>query len=272
MARTIHSRKRSRGVVLMRAVKRRRTVRRARRTRRFSGTTSRANAPTSIGRFRTRRISRKTFRRRLWNSTIDKSHYRSVRAVTTSVGSPNNLVDATLAIIVPGTDGANPFWTVGGGALPEDTGVAVPTFNGDITLRGGISRISIANRVSPTDAVPTDCCRVTVFTVWNNVDIPGFVFPTTVPISWDPSVFPDFQRNGRVISKKEAILEPGGQAMELFWRHRVQRIDQNVFNNNGGRLAYFVLVSQLTNTEAIGTPENVDIVTSWNLSFSADAQ
>lgn len=245
--------------------------RRFRRGSRFGGTTNRASGPTSIGRFRTRKTPKSVFRRWLWQSTMSKSHYRSIRATTTAMSTPNDIVNATLAVFIPGTDGINPFWTTGGGFQPEDTGIT-PTFLGDITLRGGVSRISIANRVTVAEATATDAVRVTVFTVWNNPNVPGFTFPATVPITWDPSVFPDFQRNGKVIGRKEAILSATGDTLELFFRHKIQLIDQPVYNNNGSRLAYFVLVSQVTNTEAVAAPETVDVVLSWNYSFSADSQ
>lgn len=240
-----------------------------RRVRRFTGYTNRASGATSVGRFRTRRTRPSTFRRRLWNASVDKSHYRSVGAATLTVPTPitNILTTATLQIITPG----NAFWTVAGGAQPEDTGVLVPSFSGDITLRGGVTKLTIANRTIATEVTPTDNVRVTVFTVWTNPAAPVFIFPTTVPISWDPSVFPDFQRYGRVIGRREAILSASGDTLELSFRHRVQRIDQAVFNAGGNRLQYFVLVSETTNSDATGA-EQVDITNAINYSFAADAQ
>lgn len=247
---------------------RRSTVRFLRRRARMTGLTNRASAPNTIGRFRTRRIRPSTFRRNLWRSTQDKSHYRSVGAATAVAGTPATVkTDATLVVVSPGSA----FWTAAGGAQPEDTGVAVPTFIGDIVLRGGVSRLCVANRTVAAEVTPTDNVRVTIFTVWTNKDVPGFAFPGTVPISWDPSVFPDFQRHGRVIGKKEAILSAGGDSVEVYFRHRIQRIDQNVHNNLGSRLQWFILLSETTNSD-VAAAEVIDITNSINYSFTGDAQ
>lgn len=267
MARTTQTRKRSRGFSGTRFAKRRRVFRRRRRRGRLQGYTSRNSAPTSIANFRTRKTRTSVYRRRLWNSTQDKSHYRSILASTVPVSTPTNLTTATLTVINPG----NNFWTAAGGAVSEDTGVPVPTFSGDIIFRGGVSKLTVANRTFATEATATDCVRVTIFTVWNNMDLPGFSFPTTVPISWDPSCFPDFQRNGKVIGRKEAILQASGEVVEVVFRHKIQRIDQNVYTNFGNRLAWFVLVSQCSDSD-IAVAEVVDITTSHSYSFSADAQ
>lgn len=250
---------------------RRRFVRRRFRRGRTQGITNRMSAASSIGRFRTRRTRPSVFRRRLWRDTEDKSHYRSVGAATTPVTTPVGLgqpmTTATLTVITPG----NAFWTAAGGAQSEDTGVAVPSFIGDIILRGGVSRLCVANRTSATEVTPTDNVRVTIFTVWTKPSIAGFAFPATVPISWDPSVFPDFQRYGKVIGKKEAILSASGDSVEVYFRHKVQRIDQAVFNLGGSRLNWFVLVSETTNSDT-ATAETVDITNSISYSFAGDAQ
>jgi len=272
MARTTQTRKRSRPFGPSRRFKRRRFARRRRRTSRFKGLTNRNSGPVSIGRFRARRIPKRVYRNWLWMSTSQKSHYRSVGSSPSVVTTPATLVDATLFTVTPGGNVAgNVFWIPAGGAQSEDTGVAVPSFIGDIILRGGVSRVSISNRIDPIVTQPTDCVRVTVFTVWTNKDIPGFAFPATVPIGWDPSVFPDFQRHGRVIGRREAILKPDGEALELYYRHRIAKIDQNEFVAGGNRLQYFILVSQMGNSDA-AQPEVVDVVTTINYSFSADAQ
>lgn len=271
MARTLQTRKRSRGVVLMRPAKRGRFVRRRRRfsgRSRLRGLTTRASGPSSIGRFRTRRTSRRAFRKFLWTSTLHKTHWRAVgTAVSASVGTGNDLTQASLTRVIPG----NAFWTAAGGARPVDTGGVVPTFIGDIILRGGVSTLSVSN--TPELLGPgADPVRVVIFTVWTNKDPAALVFPTVESITWDPSVLPDFSRFGRVLNRREAILKGDGEVVEVFFRHRVQKIDQNVYNNGGNRLNWFVLVGQTTNTEAVPVEETVRIQNSINYSFAADAQ
>lgn len=247
-------------------IRRRRFARRA--PRRLTGITNRASGASSIGRFRTRRIPRYVYRRMLWRDTVGKPHFRSLSSFTVpAVATPNDIITANIFQAQPGSL----FWTVAGGAQPIDTATAVPFFAGDIVLRGGVSTISITNRVNPTDTQPSDPVRVTIFTVWTTRNPQAFTLPTAAPVIWDPSVFPDFSRLGRVIGKREAILKGDGDCVEVFYRHRIQKIDQNVYINSGSRLRFIFMVSQTSNTEAVPAPENLDVVVSHSYSFSADA-
>lgn len=204
----------------------------------------------------------------LWNSTLQKTHWRSVGDAASTMPTPNNLTSATLLRIRPG----NSFWTAGGGAQPVDAAFAVPNFIGAIILRGGVSKLQIANRVDPTSTQPSDPVKVTVFYVWTARTPAALVFPATVPLTWDPSVQSDFWRYGKVLMKREVLLKGDGEVAEFYYRHRITKIDQIVHDNGGSRLEWFILASQATNTEAVAAPENLDIVQSINYSFSADAQ
>lgn len=269
MARGIHTRKRS-GGVLRRSGKKRRFTRRRRTTRNGRTTTSRASAATSVGTFRTRRTPARRWRRMLWNDTIAKQHYRSMDDIATPANTPNTIIDANF-FQVAGLP--NSFWTPGGGAQAADPGVLVPTFSGDITLRGGIARIALANRVNPADTAPSDPVRCTVYAIWSNSNTASFTFPVNpVPIMWDPSAIPDFHRYGRVLFRRETILKGDGEALQCYFKFKPQKIDQAIFNLGGSKLVWFIVLSQMTNTEATAVAENVDIVTSHSISFSADAQ
>lgn len=251
-------------------VRRRRSVFRRRRfgRSRYSGITNRMSGASGIGNFRTRRTSRFAYRRMLWRDTVGKPHYRSILTfLPPAVSTPNNISGATLSIVTPGPT----FWLAAGGAQQIDSGVPVPTFAGDVVLRGGVSSLAISNRTATTDVIASDPVRVTVYTVWTNNDPAALIFPLTVAITWDPSVIPDFPRYGKVLRRREAILKGDGECLELYYRHRIQKIDQAIYNNNGSRLQWFVLVSQTTNAETIPAPETVDLVCSHNYSFSADA-
>lgn len=230
-------------------------------------TTNRASSATTVG-FRARKTSTRTFRRMLWRDTLNQTHHRSLLDQTVVVATPNNLTQATLSILegLPGN-----FWTAAGGTVAHDTGTAVPLFSGDLVLRGGISRITLTNRVNPTDTMPSDPVRVSIFAVWTK-KVPGVItFPSPVPTMWDPSTVADFLTYGRVLFKREALLKGDGEVLSCYFRYKVQKIDRAVFNSGGGRLQWFVLVSQTSNTEAIAVPENVDVVLSHNVSFAADA-
>jgi len=266
MARTRQNRKRS-GGPLRRTVKKRRVTR-----RRVSGasTTTRASGATSIGTFKGKRTSLRTYRNILWRDTLMKTHWRSTFDTTGNITTPNTVTNATLTLIP-----AMPvFYTVGGGLQQVDNAVTPPLFTGNIVLRGGICRLALANRINPTEVQNTDCCRVTVYAVWTTASpIAAGGFPASLSTMWDPSLQPDFERFGKVMWKKEAILKADGEAAQFYFKFKVQKIDQAIYtlNPRGQTLVWMVLVSQLTNTETIATPEVVDFVTSHNVSFSGDA-
>jgi len=267
MARTIQTRKRS-GGILLRPIKKRRTIRRRRRNVSGRTTTSRASGATSIGTFKGRKTTLRQYRNILWRDSMMKTHWRSVFDAATNITTPNNLTSGTLAVI-----NALPiFYTTGGGAVSADSGVAVPTFNGDIILRGGIARIAIANRVAE-GVQPTDNVRVTVYACWTTAT-PSIIFPAAVPTMWDPSLLPDFEKFGKVLWKREALLKADGEAVQIYFKFKVQKIDQAVFTQGsirGQTLVWVLHVSQTSNSETTAIAEIVDVVTSHNLSFTGDA-
>lgn len=249
-----------------RTFKRRKVTRRRRFTRNGRTTTSRASGATSVGTFKTKKTSLRSYRNRLWMNTLDKTHYRSVFDATSAMTTPNTLTTATLTLF---NALSTPFWTVGGGAQVVDLAIAVPGFSGDIILRGGISRLSISNRPQATTAA-MDCCRVTIYAVWTTANTATFpAFPATPSTMWDPSLVPDFERYGKVMFKREALLKGDGEAVQVYFKYKPQKIDQAIFSAGGQRLVWMVLVSQLTNPDA--TAEDLDVVNSQNISFSADA-
>ena len=262
-----------------RTFKKRRITRRTRRNgNRSSGrsTTSRASNATSVGTFRTRKTSLSTYRNMLWRDTAMKTHYRSVfdTQLTPAMLTPNTSNSATLTII----NGLPVFYTTAGGAVVANLGGAVPVFDGDIILRGGIARIALANRVEQTATQLTDNVRITVYAVWTGANPNTTVFPaigTPVPTMWDPSLIPDFERFGKVMWKKEALLKADGESVQFYFKFKVQKIDQAVFNQVGGvrgqQLVWMVLASQLSNTEGAPASETIDCLTSHNVSFSGDS-
>lgn len=180
-------------------------------------------------------------------------------------GTPNNASEAALFINFPG----NAFWTTGGGALPHDTGVPLPTFNGDIILRGGIIKLAFTNMWQTTDTRGSDPVRITLFAVWTKPELPPIAFPANVPILWDPSHVPDFHQYGKVLYKKEWLLKGDSEVCELTHRLRTQKIDRYIYTDNGSRLGFFYLLSQTSNTDS--SSEAVTVTSSISFSFSADA-
>lgn len=238
----------------------RRKGRRGRRTTTYttqSGTGSSSN-------YRGRRMSGRKYRSILWRDTIMKQHYRSIGSKFTATATPNNVTQCTVVTFGALDNGVAQFWETAGGATGVDAGVAVPIFGSTIILRGGVARLAISS--SSTD----DPVRVRIWAVWTTANPSLIPANGTYPLDWDPSTIPTPQREfGKILFNKEAMLL-GGNTVTCTYRHKVQKIDKEEFQNGGRRLIWVYSVAQLNNTEAILAPESVTAVASFNLSFSAD--
>jgi len=230
--------------------------------------TNRAETAYSVGNFRTRKITRKTYRNRLWRDTWSDQHWRSVASSGGTIGTPSEVDEGAITVIRP----ADEFWTEAGGTIPAAQTGAVPAFRNSVTLRGGIASLAITN--SSTDDNAGESVRLTIFYVWtkkNPASSTEFFVRTTAPIRWDPSCEPEFIKYGSVFGRKETLLKPG-DTVEVFHRQRIQKVDLDVYNplegTGGNRLEYWVLASRLENNSG---PVLVS-VTSHNYSFVGDAQ
>lgn len=255
-----------------RVSKRRRVTRRTRgrRNSKTSTITGQSGVAKSFG-FRTRRVRPRTFRRMLWRDTLNSTHYRSAFDILNVNNAPATVTNANAALYqaLPG----NGFWLVTGGLQAHDTGVAPPTFTGDITIRGGLIRCALANE-STADSV-----RVKVYLIWanKNPDPSKVVTGGALSTMADPSLFADFDEFGKVVMMREMTLLPLSNPVEIFHRLRVQKVDQGeylpapgpVINSGGSQFYWYVLTSKMSSVAGGTVP--VRIVTSHNLSFSGDA-
>lgn len=206
------------------------------------------------------------------------AHYRSIGQSSTPLSMP--------VIGTPGTAGvylgpalstttftspiiANPFWSSTGGLQGIDNAVPLPTFVGDVTLRGGICRLSLFNQ----DDVQI---RFKVYAFWV-IKNPSFRVYTQLsgssrPVEWDPTSIQEVSTEfGKVLYQKEATIDPG-QSMEVVHRFKVQKLDIVRFQGGvsdpaGSTLYWMVSFIPLINNAAAG---NCIATSSWNLSFSAD--
>jgi len=277
----VYKRRRDSGVSFsVRPFKRRRyRIRRRFRGKRAYASTSQWGRPYSFS-FRRKRRSLRRYRSLLWKDTASKAHYRSYAHVPAIVTSPTGLGNAGVYFLqalgtqgfgTMNTPGGTQFWSTGGGAQQINEGVAVPAFDSDIVLRGGVARISVMN---PETDVP---CRVKIFAVWASTSPAASIYVnnnnTNKSLEWDPTVIPDFYRFGRVLFRKEALLPDVNSSMECMYRFKPQKIDQGDFLGSatvpsGSQLWWIVTFAPL-----IGNliADNIPIVKSYNLSFSADA-
>jgi len=260
--------------------KRPRFRRRAFRRRRTGyASSSRWGRPYDVG-FRKRRMRPRTWRRLIFRDTEAKQHYRSAGSgnkptVAPALGTPQVgafwLIPAlqTGVIFAPFHAAGQLFWQTGGGAQDPDFGQAVPPFIGDIVLRGGIARLTVHN----TENV---VMRVKVYAIWAH-ERPSNLLYTTLnntngPVEYDPSISPDFATTfGKILYKKEVIV-PTQESYEIVHRFKPQKIDQERFAGEAGvpagsQLWWGVTVIPL---DTNGIAATVQIVNSWNLSFTGD--
>jgi len=257
---------------------------RARFGRRWQATT--AQRPFFLSnRFRSRRVGVRRWRGILWRDTASKTHYRSVKTVTTT-WNPVDQVDQNQVALDQMTSGqmllindSQPFWSVNGGLQPNETGATLPTFgDGDIILRGGMAFITFSPNTSTTTPLRI---KVWVVRANKNPSLATWNAITTASnqnTAWDPSVVPEFRQDfGKVLLARETLLNPGAMPVEFKWRQNVQKIDQPVWQGVGpvpgppepaGDRFYWMW--QIIPTNLLGTP-SVRVTRGYNLSFSGDA-
>jgi len=259
---------------------RRTRPRRGRRSRRYGRRRTRTTAFTSetsrpfTTRYSGRKNGRSSYVRDLYNSTKYKAHYRSTfegsGTITTGTSVEVARVHVQRALFNPGSrGGGTPFWEAGGGALPIDGTSPVPGFNGDIILRGGIGRVTVYNTSSD------ESVRVDVIGVWSNAH-PKDLWATDfdAPVEWDPSLTPESNQFGRVVVRKETILE-ARSCMLISHKFRIQKLDQLTFVGVDGitsdtpsahTLFWFIKCTPMGTTSV-----SVIYCNTFNISFSGDA-
>ena len=214
--------------------KRRRFGRMARRRRSSGGRavayTSQASRASAFG-FRSRRIRPRRYRQMLWRDSAMKTHYRSYLAQSDDF-TTSGLSTQCRVFYYPTIEFGARFWTPAGGAVGVDTAVAVPTFQDDIILRGGVISLCIgnSNQASIADI------RVRIWLIVSD-ETPGI--GATVPPNglggastnfsrdWDPTVVADSRREfaKRILLQREALVQ-NGETLVVKYRLRTQKIDQ----------------------------------------------
>jgi len=211
--------------------------------------------------YKTRRIGRTAWRRKLWNDTIAKAHYRSngaTSAITTTPVSATSLVTVQRGAI--GVAGAA-FWTAAGGATSLDAGTPVPIFQDDIILRGGKVGISFYN-ASTVAPLYIQCFLVR--------DMPREVLaniPLNPALGWDHTHVPEFFTDVAkyIMTQKEFTIQTN-QVAQVEYRLKPMKIDQQDWVVDGQQLTWLIAI-----TDYDGVAANaVRITTYHNVSFSAD--
>jgi len=264
MARTYQTRKRSGGPI----------VRNRKRTRRFKRRTGRRQSQFSTNstvgggiQFKRRGISRRRYKNLLWTASQASTHYRSNSSAAQTLNTPGvsaGTMNTSLQTTRRFAGAA--FWVTAGGAINPDGG-AMPTFstNTDITVRGGMYGIRLANTVDALD-VDKDPLSVIVYLIRTSKGFTTAALPANVPVGWDPSLTPDFQTSiGRVVQKKVFLIRDG-DVFTIERRMAVQKIDQTEYSASISEYVWMVLLGTTSSTAS----KQLSICTYYNMSFVGD--
>lgn len=269
MARTRHTRIASRSVLgkRRRAGNATRPSKRRRAGGRRNSTVSTKSSSGGQLSFRSKRLSRRRWKSMLWNATLQKSHYRSNTSQQTSLFTPTSPANVGIIMLDAIQNGGNPFWTSSGGTFPLNDGGTVPSFAGDVILRGGKVGISFANQL--LDSSPIKC---ELFLVQSKLNGSSAFIPGSALAGWDPTLIPDFRNNVGTIRLRRRFMLENSNAVSFEHRIGIQKIDTAAWNltlpNVAGGKWYWILTVQ--NLESIVSAA-ITCVRYHNLSFSADA-
>ena len=200
-----------------------------------------------------------------------KTHYRSLGALSNGF-TTSALASQCTVFYYPTIEFGARFWTPAGGAVGVDTAVAVPTFQDDIILRGGVIKLTIAN------GNETNLSDIHV-RAWLIVSDSTPGLGATVPVDgsggastnftrdWDPSIVADSHKEfaKRIVLQRSALVQ-NGETLVLSHRMKIQKIDQEDYLDDNNKLYWVVAVSPNVNAT-----NNYTVTASYNLSFSGDA-
>lgn len=256
-----------------RAMKRRRTGRmfnRRRRARRSTTWTSQSAFGNQL-QYRSRKLRKRAWRRKLWNDTLASQHYRSSGVnpvtITTSTAQGDGLVTALFPTFIGAVGPATAFWTVAGGLQPTDAGAAAVTFDEtDLVIRGGRVGITITCPDTITEEI-----GITIYVVQMYNDPDFTIQPTIVTYGSMIDSAPDVNRRlFKVLYNKSAILSNVYSSFSLEHRLRVQKVDQETHGTRfGNQIAFYVTATPLQSSPAVGF--DLPALVYHDLSFTGDS-
>lgn len=220
---------------------------------------------------RKKRLPYKVWAKRMFKSSDVQQKYRSNNSIPGSASAAVTPQQQNIYIsaIVPDSGGGNRFWQVAGGLVTNnDTPTTTDFGGGDLFIRGGVCRICFNNNGNENVKVTTWRLKTTV-----NGGLPTTPFVTSQ--GWDPSLpdpallSTDPNRDVYKLYKfwgaREVMLKPG-ESFERAEKIRAQKVDQDQWINLRSRDFWCIAVENIENI----TATTLNIVQSWNLSFTGD--
>jgi len=289
MARTMGKRKRSYALPSWGAKKRRTIRKRSKRQMpKYAENNTRALRANNML-VKPRKASKRAYNRILWNMTVPKQHYRSASSGAAPIPIPITVSVGNWQVVsvLPMSE-TDPFWTLLGGlqATQFSTVPTPPTLNpATVVIRGGMTRVAIRN--TSTDG---DTLRIRVQKVYWKQQKRNFTDGNDVaPASeWLAETITDFN-NGigiglgssdaltlcdradfdeyfyRPVDDKEMLLNQS-EEFEVKQKMHVKKVDCDQFTR--GFKYYPLYLIYFGNQVASGAGNSLNIITSFNLSFS----
>lgn len=216
--------------------------------------------------YRGKKISPSLWKKKLWDSTLQKSHYRVAATWIDTISTPANRSQSQSTIYQAQSNG-NLFWGATGGAIDVDGGT-IPTFSDDLIIRGGSLSLTVTY-VDNTVALG-DHCKVKIMLIKgaDNINFSGF--NGIRDANWDSTMFPEFRaRVGKVLFQKEFDLGTEiGTAMTFKRRIGIQKIDTEGWGVLGTGRHYWVVTATNPANNA-GT--DLTLTFGMSMSFSGDS-
>jgi len=217
-------------------------------------------------RFRSKRVSRVTWRRMLWNNTLQKDHYRSNFAASTAVNTPVSITSLTVSAVPALRFSSFNFYTAGGGAIAPDSAQALPTFTGKITVRGGLMGCRITNTLDST-AANASTIHGFVYLLRTSKDFTVGSIPASISLGWDPTLIQDFSTKiGTIVYRKTFLLRDAESAL-VEYRLRTMNVDPGDYINDVNTYYWVIAVGNVD----IALARALNFSVYYNLSFAADA-
>lgn len=235
--------------------------------RRLINLSTNKGAARSFG-FRSKRLSSRAYKKKLWDSSLMKAHYRSnagfAGSITTNVGDSTSDEIAVFDVLGLNSN-ATAFWLLAGGAKQLDPGNNPPGFIDDIVVRGGIASISIYNN---STAHPI---RASVYLIKESNQPNYGIIPSEVSELWDPTLVADFAGDiGKVLLKRTFLIESNATE-KVMWRVPIFKIDQGQWLDSSSPKRYYRWLVQIGDFDPLAA-NLINVLTAYNVSFTGDGK
>lgn len=190
---------------------------------------------------------------------MSATHFRSNVAVNGIFTNAGNAAQYQAHLVNALRVAGSQFYTTAGGLVLPDP-PATTAFIGNITVRGGIIGIRVANINSVASTIETKIYLVKTSKAYNQL-----AFPANPFVGWDPSMQADFQRDiGRVIMVREALLE-NNASLDVKFRLRPFKIDRDEYEADKSSFVWVILQNDVE-----GNASALSVCGYYNISFAAD--